>query len=252
MLSIKTFTNTQISTQTQIIYDTILATLPANNPNFETFSNQNLRALYLLYDQYFFDRQLSQLIGEKIRFSLSTRMTRSAGKTIYYHRRASFEIRLSFLILLQNDFAKQKAVNGLACKNRLEAAMRIMEHELIHVAEFLLYAKSACGRQRFQDMAAQIFGHTYHRHQLVTPRQKAASTYGLKVGDKVEFMHKDRKHYGQISNITKRATVMIPDKQGLWKDKQGKKFSKFYVPLAMLKPFAQIKGFHLSMSKEER
>ena len=49
-------------------------------------------------------------------------------------------------------------VGGLLCHNRLEALQRIMEHEMLHLAELLLFRDSNCSATPFKNSALSNTG----------------------------------------------------------------------------------------------
>lgn len=200
-------------------------------PNFTVLATEDLRTLYQLYQEEFFGGCLTPL---PVSFSLSTRMTRAAGKTIYYHQRQRFILRISFLLLQQN-FADDTGagVSGLTCSNRREALMRVMEHEMVHILEFTHTGKSSCGQKQFKMLAAALFGHKSRFHRLVTNQDKAYS-HNLLPGMPVRFNHQGREYKGVINRITRRATVLVPNPLGFWRDDKGRRYNKFYVPLHLL------------------
>ncbi len=229
----------KIKKKRRLIYKRMIAESPSiARGNFTAISTDDLQRLFELYDEHFFRRYLTGEAGVKVSFRLSKRMTRSAGKTSYNQRDNSFVITLSTELLFQTflDVDREIRVNGLACQDRLEAAMVVWEHETIHLLEWLLHGTSSCSQLRFRLMARRIFGHTDVTHQLVTRRERAQVRYGLQVGDRVKFDFDGTIRYGFIHRITKRATVMVNDQQGAYTDPHGTRFNKVYVPLQCLRP----------------
>ncbi len=173
----------------------------------------------------------------------SSRMTRAGGKTTRYTQRnyrtpeasQRFEITLSSSLLFQTFQDENREVNvcGCLCENRLQAMQRIVEHELIHLSEMLVWIDSDCAASRFQSIAGRLFGHTEHRHDLVTQRERAMQLYDIRVGSQVSFLHDGRRLLGIVNRITRRATILVESKQGiLYND--GKRYTKYYVPIASL------------------
>ena len=60
----------------------------------------------------------------------------------------------------------------------------------------------------------------------------------IKPGDRVVFSLKGTRYAGLVTRITKRATVLVEDKQGT-RYSDGRSYTKFYVPLHFLRPHAQ-------------
>ncbi len=117
----------------------------------------------------------------------------------------------------------------------MQALQRIMEHEIIHLAELLAFDNSSCSAARFKLLAKNIFGHADTKHDLVTPREHAAVTQGIKVGQSVEFRFQGVRHVGRVNRIHHRATILVESGKGM-KHSDGKKYVKFYIPVPMLAP----------------
>jgi len=233
-----------IRTRDREIYAELLArSRYVDAGNFARIHDEDLRLAYRLYDRAFFDGCLSGALGETpLTFRLSRRMTRAAGKCTRLQMRkgftsiTSYEIAISTTLLFQTFQGEQRPihVNGLPCRDRLEALQRIMEHELIHLAEFLVWNDSNCSAQRFQGIARRRFAHTEFRHQLITASEHAKSKFGIRAGDRVAFHFEARRYVGIVNRITRRATILVEDPCGEpYND--GKRYRKFYVPLSMLK-----------------
>ncbi|MCE1245906.1 MAG: SprT-like domain-containing protein [Firmicutes bacterium] len=224
------------------IYNRIVTETPnIRNENFEAISGKDLRAIFEIYDTHFFHGFFTSHFEEKkdreiITFRLSNRMTSAGGKTTKKRigKLTEYEITLSSYLLFQafNKADDEARVNGLICRSRLEAALRILEHEFIHLYEMIKYGDSACSSQRFKTFAADLFGHTHVKHELTVA--KRTRVCNIKPGDKVKFEYNDRVKTGVVYRITKRATVMVKDGRGTYIDGEGKRYSKFYVPLESL------------------
>jgi len=238
----------EIASRTAIIHAAILRESDnLKQPNFESICEDDLTRLFDLYDQAFFGGGLAKLVkdmtGLPLLFRLSSTMTRAGGKTIFHRRgmpgggvKTRYEIAVAsqmlFMTFKQAD--RPVVVSGLACKNRLEALQRIMEHEIIHLVELIACGKTSCSRQRFKDLAANVFGHAGTTHTLVSPVEHAATQHGVRVGAMVSFEFEGRRLVGRVNRAHRRATVLVEDANGLpYSD--GKKYQKFYVPLGMLK-----------------
>ncbi|GIW92880.1 MAG: hypothetical protein KatS3mg110_0921 [Pirellulaceae bacterium] len=214
-----------------------------DGPNFTRISARDLWHLFSFYDEGFFRGHLRQsLNGATLTFRFSRRMTNSAGlTTMVVHRGEAvprqFEIALSSKLLFDafRDGTAIEYVNGLACRDRLAALMRVFEHELVHLAELLAWNESQCRRERFQRIARQLFGHTDYRHQLVPSSFKEARRTGLALGARVCFEYRGQCLVGFINRIRHRATVLVEDPAGQ-RYSDGKRYRKFYVPLPLLKP----------------
>lgn len=214
------------------------------SPMFRTLDADDLQCLFEAYDELYFGSQLQQTLAQTpLAFRVSPRMTKAGGKTSSWRKdRKSpierLEIAISTTLLMQT-FADDQVdrtiyVTGLECHHRLDALMRVMEHELIHLAELLGWDASSCTQDRFQTFAWQIFGHTDHRHALITPKERAAAA-GVLPGSRVRFEHDGRWLEGIVNRVTRRATVLVPSPNGeLFSD--GRTYDRFYVAVNMLEP----------------
>lgn len=201
----------------------------------------DLQMLFKLYDRNFFDDYFSESFNGNIKFSLSSRMTRAAGKTIYsknIHEKnpqENYEIRMGVNFFFKYyEVNRDKFVSGINTKDSLEAFQIVFEHELIHLIELHIFKNSSCSRARFKIMAKNIFGHSDTYHQLPTNKEIACEKYNIKVGDTVSFITDGINYNGIVYKINKRAVVMVFDNKGDYRDSQGNTFSKWHVPMQKL------------------
>jgi uncharacterized protein (DUF433 family) len=176
-------------------------------------------------------------------------MTAAGGKTIHRPRQVrsqngartvvSYELAVSAPLLFQTfrEETRPITVTGIRCADRLEALQRIVEHEMVHLLELLVWRDSSCSQERFQRLANNLFGHTASHHHLVSQREIAHADFGIKVGDRVRFDYDGVQHTGVVNRITKRVTVLVEHSSGL-RYSDGKCYLKFYVPLPMLERVA--------------
>jgi len=215
------------------------------DPNFQKASNSDLQLLAEMYDHHYFGGALlpwAKSYG--LAFRWSSRMTRAGGKTtrtVTVNRRSgaretNYEIAISSTLLFQTfrDMSRPIKVTGIECRNRLEALQRVMEHEMIHLTEMLVWEDSCCAANRFQNIAYRLFRHTEHRHELITPRERAASEFNVRVGSRVCFQLEGKQYQGIVNRITRRATVLVKDPSGE-RYSDGQNYRKFYVPIALLR-----------------
>ncbi len=236
-----------VAAQTAAIRNAILGeSRHIHRPNFEQIGTEDLASMFALYDLQFFEGWLGQTVKAQadspLLFRLSSTMTRAGGKTIRYRSRCPgggcrFEIAIASQMLFMNfgDVSRPVTVCGLTCQDRLETLQRIMEHEIIHLAELLVWQRSSCSARRFKSLAANIFGHTDARHALVTVHERAAVQHGVCVGGMVEFDFEGQHLVGRVNRIHRRATVLVQSADGR-KYSDGLRYSKFYVPLERLRP----------------
>ncbi len=208
--------------------------------NFTAIHVADLEFLFNAYDSRFLDGLLRPaLAGRPLTFHLSPRMTRAGGKTSRLRTRSGevrFEIAVASSMLFDAfaDADRRVSVAGLECDNRLDALQRVLEHEIVHLIEQLCWGRSNCSARRFQDIAARVFRHRAHTHSLVT-RQERASAVGIVVGSRVTFSFENRQLTGRVNRITKRATVLVEDPDGV-RFSDGLRYKTFYVPIQWLKP----------------
>lgn len=214
------------------------------NTEIKRIHSNDLRLLFGLYDEVFFDGWFKKCYQGKLKFTLSKRMTKSAGKTICPKnsdpsRPASMliEVRISVdFIFSYGVIADKNIVAGIETSSSLEALQIIFEHELVHVIEFIHYQKSNCQQERFRTLARNLFGHTESAHRLATPQQIARAKMGFNIGDRVSFTYGNKKIDGILYRITRRATVIVSDPRGTLIDQNGNRYIKYYVPLQFLEP----------------
>ncbi len=222
----------------------ISASAHIEGPGISRVSTLDLELLFDLYDEIFFQQHFAKNYRGKIRFSLSKRLIKSAGKTIGPHNIAQLEpedmvleIRIgTYFFFNYEQIEAEKSVAGILTSNALDALQLVFEHELCHVIELIMFKASNCNQEGFKILARNLFGHTQSTHHLPTPRRIAQEKYGLKIGQRVSFPFQERILEGIVYRITKRATVMVPDKKGDHVDEKGNRYLKYYVPIKYLEP----------------
>ena len=242
MLKIKQAARDIENNRTKIIEVLSNSSATLKSPQVNSISTADLILLFRLYDEVFLQNWFRDHYKGKLKFSLSRKMTKSAGKTMcpknigrIRQEDLVLEIRLGVDFFLNyGHHSQNNTVCGLKTESGLEALLLVFEHELCHVLEFLLFNKSSCKGKRFKTMANNAFGHTDSYHKLPTNRQIAAKVFGFKLGDTVTFEYKERRLTGFLNNINKRATVLVPDRKGPLIDRKGTRYSKYYVPLTKL------------------
>ncbi len=240
-------TGEEILSRRQRIYDQALRSshyLDAGN--FTAVHSSDLRRLFNLYNRLFFRGLLrTGLAGTPLDFRMSNRMTRSGGKTAWHtrqhdRRNLRYEISVSTALLFQcftDKDHRRITVVGLTCRDRLEALQGVMEHEVVHLAEMLAWGGTSCASERFQSIAARILGHQAHTHTLITSDERALAAYGIQRGDRVRFEYDGQRYTGMVRRITRRATVLVRNHQGV-EYTDGHRYETFYVPLEQLQRVA--------------
>ncbi len=222
----------------QIQQDLLAHSRYLRESDFTSIHPCDLEFLFDAYDVQFFTGLCRQaLAGRKLSFRLAPRMTRTGGKTTRVTERngeVRFEIAIASSILFDGFGGMDRSVSvcGLECENRLEALQRIFEHEMVHLIEQLCWRSSNCAARRFQDIAGRMFLHRAHTHNLITSRERA-QTSGIRIGSPVRFDFEGRPLKGRVNRITKRATVLVEDPEGV-KFSDGLRYRTYYVPLKCL------------------
>ena len=227
--------------QREIHEQTLMLSRSINKPNFDRISTEDVSRMVRMYDERFFGGQIVPTAeAEGLTFKVSSRMTRIAGKLVTHYAdghegRRKFEFVLSSTLLFQTfeDVDRTVEVTGCQCTNRLEAMQRVTEHELVHLAEMLIWNDGNCSEPRFQSIAKRYFCHTDYQHDLITQRERAATKFNIRVGDQVRFAHDGHYMEGRVNRITRRATVLVPNAKGE-RFSDGKRYLRFYVPLEKL------------------
>lgn len=234
----------QVNQLRRHIYDSALAgSRYLGTGNFKLIHPEDLESLFEAYDACVFDGHCRHALGSRrIRFRLSRRMTRAGAMTVRYEPRTEegqewFEIVVSTTLLFQTFWEESRpvTVTGIPCQDRLEALMRLFEHELVHLVELLVWQDSSCSRKRFQSIASRFFGHKEHSHQLITPDERAWESFGIRRGSRVFFDFEGKRHQGVVNRITRRATVLVESRNGV-RYSDGRRYAKFYVPVEQLHP----------------
>jgi hypothetical protein len=231
----------------QIYWEMLQESNSLRRGNFARIDTRDIEGLFDRYDEKFFQgclRDALSSLSHPLTFRLSGRMTRAGGKTTreesWQGRRLltrNYEIAISTTLLFQTfkEDQSRAIVTGVPCMDRLQALQRIMEHEIIHLVEMMVWYHSDCFRNRFKSITARLFGHTESTHQLTTVDQRAMEQFGIQPGDIVGFQHDRQWLTGQVNRITKRATVLVENAKGELFD-DGKHYLTFYVPIQGLRP----------------
>lgn len=218
-----------------------------DNSNFTRIGSNDLARMFDFYDNLLLGGKVRSAVeaqGSKLEFALSRRLTRSGGQTKRTRPSKSrpfaparYEIAVSVPVLFATFSEVDRPIRacGRLCYNRLEALQRIMEHEMLHLAEMLGWDRSNCAARRFKALSLNVFGHTESHHQMITPQERAIVHFGVKPGAKVTFDWEGRQMFGVVNSIRRRVTVLVLSPKGIpYSD--GHRYEKFYVPVERLKP----------------
>lgn len=154
-------------------------------PNFEKLTVSNVRTLFDLYDDLFFDHQIKQYSNQSnssIDFEVTTsEKATTAGRC----RRKGCEYILSFpnglyqqLFTSSTTRGRPLDLAGWTCSDRLECLMIIFEHEVVHLLMMLWgydgKVKKGAGKKiyashgtLYQCILKYYFRHTEYTHSLL-------------------------------------------------------------------------------------
>lgn len=225
------------------VFDLVATQSPfIRDKQFTRVSTRDLEFLFRAVDYWAFQGAIGEHChrhGLPLTFRLGKRMTKTGGTTtrrVFPQRpsRPEFEIAISPNLLF-NTFQTeaQATVAGVLCSTTFDAMRLIMEHEILHLAEMLIWQGSSCAAQRFRLASWRFFGHQSSKHELLTPSTVAKTHFNIAIGDRVRFQIDGRAIEGTVNRVTQRATVLVPDSKGMpYND--GHRYAKYYVPLRML------------------
>lgn len=232
----------EIVARTTQIHSVVLSKSPyIDAPNFTKIHPNDLQLLFTEYDNAFFGGCVKQSLGASpLRFTLSKRMTSKGGRAACYIDRSDgsrrYEISVASSMLFgcfHDDDHRPIQCSGIVCRDRLDALQRVIEHELVHLVEILLWEETSCTQSRFHSITRRIFAHTENTHQLITPRERVIVRFGIKPGMKVRFQFEGSERTGVVNRINKRVTVLVEDQRGS-RYSDGRHYAKFYVPAESL------------------
>jgi hypothetical protein len=195
-----------------------------------------------LYDETTFEGALGEALASQtdrpLAFRLSNRLLRAGGVATRKRDPLGawrYQVSLSLPLLrgVPAPDGRPVVVVGLACTDRLAAMQRLLEHELLHVVEWLAFDRSNCRSPGFLALAFRAFGHTERLHRLPTPRDVAAGRHGIDLGDRVSFTLEDGRYEGVVMRIGHRVTVQIEHEDGV-RAPDGRCYLKAYVPVDRL------------------
>lgn len=200
-----------------------------------SISPRTLDEMLRQYDARFFSGMLRSSYAQ-LKVTLSSRLLSAAGKFLYMPQTSTGkpkgEIRMSSDFLFRLEYGPF-SLNGLTVSTPQEAFLIVFEHELCHALEVALYGRTNHGK-RFLALAGRFFGHTTATHSLPTRRADAAN-HGIRLGMTASFIYQDQTLTGIITYIGKTASVMVSSPKGEYRDREGKRYTKYAVPLEQLR-----------------
>lgn len=184
-----------------------------------------LQDLCMLYYKTFAEKYLPA--GQIIKVQLKAR--RDAMHSAKYMKKdGAHYIIYNPYVLNAMAAAKEVIIDGKSINDIRRIVCAVTEHELTHMAENVLYGKTAHG-VTFKQLRYKLFGTDIKAPCNYKIKDDSTSQkYSFRPGDMVGFTLKDGTCLiGGIERIVKRATVTVKSK-GRYLGK------KFYVPLKML------------------
>lgn len=150
----------------------------AKSTNLVGMNKDDLETLFNLYDDIFFENSFRGYFrdsGSPFSIFFSKTLTKTAGRCTRKPRpicEYSIEISIKIMAGLFSPTATGQnvhAANGLICRTRLGCLQLVLEHEMIHLLQFIYIACSS--RQEhgpeFKTLVKNIFGHTETTHDLL-------------------------------------------------------------------------------------
>lgn len=153
----------------EVMENFMRSSMNIKTPDILSFTALDIKILFNIYDKIFFNSYFKLLPDFCINFSVSGRLSKSAGKTIIKRKKnqISWEIRMGEVFFTNfKELRGERKVNGLVPDNSLDALCLVLEHELCHVIEFYYFNVSSCRGKRFKSLAYSIFGHKETYHEL--------------------------------------------------------------------------------------
>ncbi len=179
-----------------------------DNPNnIQALTAKNLKYMFDLYDNIFFDDILNEVFdsqlsvkGKKYIFDIKYgNGTRNAGCcSLKPHEADIYRIKILLSLKVFQEFftadnSMRKYSAGLPCDDQLQALMLTLEHEIIHLIIYIWeYASIKQGRKRsvhgslFKKLSGHIFGHLDFKHSLNVELTEDPEDYKKKVLDYLE------------------------------------------------------------------
>ena len=162
-----------------------------------------MQKMYEYYDESFFQGLLSRQVkssGKGIVFELSNQASSSAGSAWVRRNKTT---RIMFSVKVFREVTKKTVasltVNGLNVTNRVDAMMRVMEHELVHLALLTSGSKEHTNEGHgpfFKAIVFALFGHITTTHDLKIDENLVGKTRltkeTVKVGDYVAMSDTDK------------------------------------------------------------
>ena len=133
----------------------------------------DLNSLFYLYDSVFFGNKINDYMKSNnyvFNLTASSRLKSYAGlfKARIYRNTSKFSIEIA-VKLINKQFKVDKSpvyVGGLECIDRIELSQRILEHEISHLLEYIVWNETGDNNKRFKDILSKLWGHKENWHRL--------------------------------------------------------------------------------------
>jgi hypothetical protein len=194
----KNYSHRYISFYRKFIHDEITRKYLNGNPNFQVMPDI-LPILFNLYDQYFYQGQLSEIMNRnkiQLLFDYGAKLTKTGGTC--GRNGCIYTIKISQPVILStfNKGEKSHSANGLQCFDRLDCLMNVFEHELTHFAIEISHGHvkgdpiyKSHGLY-FQQLVNAYYGQTAYKHSLLRNIETPGKKEDFSVGDIVTYQSK--------------------------------------------------------------
>jgi hypothetical protein len=136
-------------------------------------TKDDLRALFNLYDDIFFENSFNAYFGRSgSDFStfFAPKLTKTAGMCTKQGCVYTIQISSQIMSGLFTSVGKNvHAANGLICRTRLSCLQLVLEHEMIHLLQYIWRecSSTASHGPEYRTLVKNIFGHTETTHDLL-------------------------------------------------------------------------------------
>lgn len=183
---------------------------------YPVLSSDLIKELVFLYDKIFFKDQIQHELN-KTKISMkcipSQSMTKTAGSVQLKDNKIILKISNPIIEKITPlHIAGLKDSCSQPITNRLHAIMTIIEHEIIHILQFLNKEERGINHNEwFKNQTKIYFDHVNIRHNLIeSPTINTKDNFNL--NEQVCFYSKDVKYIGNIIKLNpKRAQIKVND-----------------------------------------
>ena len=190
ILSNPATTNPSISRST--IYREML-----NNPNSSFYQNPNpgsiknvyINFIFQLYDKYFFNARITQLVQttkSQLSFLANPKLNKTAGMC-NLRNNCQYQIQIGWETIVNglSQANLNATVGGLPCQDRLTCMQLTFEHELVHLIILMSRIRETSHGPNFQNLLRMYFQHNVSTHDLFGKNILGKDDF--QIGQKVQF-----------------------------------------------------------------